>query len=102
MAVVQANPFPALAQEATARQLHVFFLADVPAAIDSVRLDALSRPSERWQCVAKAFYLDAPDGFGSSKLATQVERALGVSATARNWRTVMALAQMLAAVGGQP
>jgi len=34
------------------------------------------------------FYLFTPDGFGKSKLATQIEKILGVPATARNWVTV--------------
>jgi uncharacterized protein (DUF1697 family) len=41
------------------------------------------------------FYLHAPDGIGRSKLASRVEKHLGVTATARNFRTVeklMALA----------
>jgi uncharacterized protein (DUF1697 family) len=38
--------------------------------------------------VSNVFYLHAPDGIGRSKLAGQVENALGVAVTARNWRTV--------------
>jgi uncharacterized protein (DUF1697 family) len=55
------------------------------------RLEAVRLSSERWQIKGAVFYLHTPDGFGGSKLATQVERILGVTATARNWRTVRAL-----------
>jgi uncharacterized protein (DUF1697 family) len=36
----------------------------------------------------------APDGIGRSKLAANVEKLLGVSATSRNWRTVRKLIEM--------
>ena len=42
----------------------------------------------------KVFYLHAPDGIGNSKLAAAAERHLRVDATARNWRTVLALLEM--------
>jgi len=40
------------------------------------------------------FYLLAPEGIARSKLAAIVERAMGVPATARNWRTVTRLLSM--------
>ncbi len=90
-AAAAANPFPESATELDGRTLHFFFLAKSPAAIDQARLEAVRRQSERWQIKGAFFYLHAPDGFGDSKLAAQVERILGVTATARNWRTVRAL-----------
>jgi len=35
-------------------------------------------PSERFHLGSRVFYLHAPDGIGRSKLATGVEKALGV------------------------
>jgi uncharacterized protein (DUF1697 family) len=49
--------------------------------------------------INKVFYLYAPDGIGRSRLAAKVEKALGVTVTARNWRTVneiMSIARELA------
>lgn len=40
-------------------------------------------------------YLHTPDGLGTSKFAVAMERASGVSMTARNWRTVESLLKML-------
>ena len=40
------------------------------------------------------FYLYKPEGFGRPKLAARVEKLLGVPATARNWNTVLKLAQL--------
>jgi uncharacterized protein (DUF1697 family) len=45
----------------------------------------------------RVFYLHAPDGIGRSKLAEKVARFLGVSTTARNWRTVSKMLEMVAA-----
>jgi uncharacterized protein (DUF1697 family) len=47
----------------------------------------------------KIFYLHTPDGFGISILAARAERALGVAATARNWRTVKTLIELASAQG---
>jgi uncharacterized protein (DUF1697 family) len=37
-------------------------------------------------------------GVGRSKLAARVEKALGVDATARNWRTVTAIRELAVAI----
>jgi uncharacterized protein (DUF1697 family) len=86
-----ANPFPDLALEADGKTLHFFFLAKAPAAFDQARIETLCRQTERWRVNGTVFYLHAPEGFHSSKLAAQVEKSLGVTATARNWNTVHAL-----------
>ncbi len=86
-----ANPFPEAATEQGGKTLHLFFLAKALASIDGDRLEAVRRRSERWQIKGTVFYLHTPEGFGDSKLATQVERILGTTATARNWRTVCTL-----------
>lgn len=36
----------------------------------------------------------APDGIARSKLAAQADKALGVSVTARNWRTANRVLEM--------
>lgn len=82
------------------KTLHLFFLASAPTDPDVVRLDAIRSTSERYQLAGSVLYLHAPEGIGRSKLAANVERAIGVTATARNWRTVtklMSMAEDLAA-----
>ena len=88
-AAMEANPFP----EATAEpnRLHLWFLAGEPDEAGLDALEAVRAPSERFGLSGRVFYLHAPDGIGRSKLAERVERALGVEATARNWRTVATL-----------
>ena len=92
---IAANPFPQA--EAEPKTLHLYFLTDSPENPDLNRLDQLKRETEQYRLSDKIFYLYAPDGIGRSKLAEQVEKALGVAATARNWRTVskvMALVEL--------
>ncbi len=91
---VQRNPFPEA--EKQVKSLHVFFLAAQPLAADLGSLTKVKSSSERFKIVDRAFYLHAPDGIGRSKLAANAERYLGVPATARNWRTVTKLAEMVA------
>ena len=63
----------------------------VPNNLRRDRIEMLQQDSEKWKLKGLVFYLYTPDGFGKSKLATQVEKILGVPATARNWRTVSTL-----------
>jgi uncharacterized protein (DUF1697 family) len=88
---VTGNPFHKLMTDDNGKTLHLFFLDRTPLDLDMNRLEAIRRPSERWQLNGQVFYLLTPEGFGDSKLATQVEKILGVTTTARNWRTVCAL-----------
>ncbi|MEO0769235.1 MAG: DUF1697 domain-containing protein [Cyanobacteria bacterium J06649_4] len=90
------NPFPDAV--GAPKTLHLFFLAGVPTAPDLACLDTYKKESERFQLIDAVFYLHAPDGIGRSKLAANVEKAMGVPITARNWRSVekiMAIAQSL-------
>ena len=75
--------------------LHFSFLERSPEAVDYVKLNELKAKTEEYKLQGKVFYLYAPDGIGRSKLAVKVEKILGVSATGRNWNTIMKLAQMI-------
>jgi uncharacterized protein (DUF1697 family) len=88
-AAVAANPFPE--GESEPKTLHLFFLDEVPTNPNWGLLESLKAESERYQLINKVFYLYTPAGFGRSKLAEKAEKALGVAATARNWRTVSTL-----------
>jgi len=94
-AVVAANPFTEA--DVAPAALHVFFLARPAPAPDLAALERLRRDTERFLLTEQALYLHTPEGFGKSKLAERVENALGVPATARNWRTVSTLLEMAAA-----
>ena len=92
---IASNPFPDA--EAEPQKLHLFFLASPPPAPDIDALNEARASSERFHVTGHVFYLHAPDGVGRSKLAAKVEKLLGVPATARNWSTVVNLAEMVGA-----
>jgi uncharacterized protein (DUF1697 family) len=86
---IASNPFPE--GESEPKSLHLFFLESSPSNPDIKRLGSLQSASERFKLVGTVFYLHAPGGIGRSRLAANVEKALGVTATARNWRSVSAI-----------
>jgi uncharacterized protein (DUF1697 family) len=67
----------------------MYFLGSKPHNPAHQRIEEMKSGSERYALVGKVFYLYAPDGIGRSKLAAGIEKALGVSVTARNWRSVI-------------
>ncbi len=86
------NPF----EVENGKTLHLFFLAGVPSEPDLARLDTMKSSSERYWLDGAVFYLHAPNGIARSKLAANLEKALGETATARNWNTVSQLLEMTA------
>jgi uncharacterized protein (DUF1697 family) len=92
-AVIAANPFPAaLASEP--RNLHVVFYADrIPAAaITALRHDAYA--PDRISPDGAHAYIWYANGAGRSKIGSKGLPGFGIG-TARNWNTVLALADML-------
>ena len=87
-----ANPFPEA--EDQPKTLHLYFLGSEPHNPDMQRIEEMKNGSERYTLVGNVFYLHAPDGIGRSKLAAGIEKALGVSVTARNWRSVSKISEM--------
>jgi uncharacterized protein (DUF1697 family) len=90
-----------LADDPIDAHLHVSFLASDPAPFAQEALQRLCLPNERIAIIGRLVLLYAPDGVGRSKVAAAIERATGVSATARNRRTLRALASMLADLEGR-
>ena len=96
-AAAKANPFPEAV--AAPKTLHLAFLAEVPVHANWDGLNEIQCANERYAVKGKVFYLHAPAGIGKSKLAARYEKLLGVSATARNWNTVVKMIE-LAKQGG--
>jgi uncharacterized protein (DUF1697 family) len=93
-AVIERNPFPDAAEQRP-KWLHVLFLAGDPDAegAASIRRDDLTR-TVCW-IEGRQLYVDYVDGVHASKLTmAYFARRLGVEGTARNWRTVLALADL--------
>jgi uncharacterized protein (DUF1697 family) len=92
--VIAANPFP---DPADPRLLHVVFLDKAPAAEAIKKLSESATGSDEVKSVGKQLYLSTPDGFGRSQLAAALAKdPAGITGTARNWRTVLKLAEMAA------
>ncbi|MAF54191.1 MAG: hypothetical protein CL694_14410 [Chloroflexi bacterium] len=84
---IAANPFPQA--ESAPKTLHLFFLSKPPVDPDV----------ESFVLTDGVFYIHAPNGMSWSKLAARVEKLLGVDATARNWRTVSKVMEMVEEIG---
>ncbi len=87
------NPFPEA--NAEPNTLHFFFLSSLPAQPNLAALESVKKDSEQFKLIDKVFYLYTPEGVGRSKLAMKAEKALGVAVTARNWRTVSEIMEMV-------
>ncbi len=90
--VVANNPF---LPKAEPQLLHVAFLSNKPNASAVKQLDPKRSAPDEFKCVGQELYLKLPDGMGKTKLTNAyIETKLGVTATARNWKTVLKLAEM--------
>jgi uncharacterized protein (DUF1697 family) len=95
-AMMAANPFAEAARDDPSHLL-VMALRDAPPAQAVADLQAAITGREQVRAVGRHAYLAYPDGIGRSKLtAVLIERRLGTRGTARNWNTVLKLAEMLA------
>jgi uncharacterized protein (DUF1697 family) len=92
-AVATANPFAAEVTEP--KFLHVWFKRESVKSANTARMGEIASSDEKFLSTDSAVYLYAPKGIGRSKLAGGMEKCLGVQATARNWRTVNKIGEML-------
>ena len=92
--VVAADPLAALATDP--KRYQVAFLDAEPAPEVVARLESADVAPEEVVVRGREIYTWHPEGLARSRLAGMVtERALRVTPTARNWRTVCALHEML-------
>ena len=91
---VENNPFPT----EVGKFLHFFFTSRPPESPDMEKLCTLKNPSEEYSLKGCVFYLYAPEGIGRSRMASQVEKALGTPTTARNWNTVRKIAALISRI----
>ncbi|MDH3301107.1 MAG: DUF1697 domain-containing protein [Acidimicrobiia bacterium] len=91
--ILAANPFPDA--EAEPKLLHIS-LCDRPPEPDTIAaFDVEAYLPDRLEIIGRELYLWYPNGSGRSKLTGAVlERALGVTTTARNWSTMLKLAEL--------
>lgn len=87
-AILQDNPFP------SSENVHVMLLAETPAP--GRTLDRERSPGDTFVLRGRDLYLHLPHGMGRTRLTNDwIDRSLGAVSTARNWRTLEALAALL-------
>jgi uncharacterized protein (DUF1697 family) len=92
-AAIRNNPF---LRAGTEDLLHVYFLAGVPDAADVAGLDAARSAPDAFAVVGREIYLQLPHGMARTKLTNvYFDSKLRTVSTARNWRTVLKLAELL-------
>ncbi len=90
-AVVDQNPFSGK-RVIDLSKLHVTFLSKVPRKMLADSLLTFQQTIDRFIISGREIYLYCPNGYGTTKLSnTFFERKLEVTATTRNWKTVMTL-----------
>jgi uncharacterized protein (DUF1697 family) len=92
-AVIHRNPFPKA--DPDKERMHVSFLASEPTAAQISSLDPNRSPGDTFKVLGREIYLLLPNGAGNSKLTNAYfDSKLKTTSTARNWRTVLKLAEM--------
>lgn len=95
-AILSANPFPDA--EAEPKLLHVSLCDRAPEPEAIAGFDADAHAPDRLEVIGRELYLWYPNGAGRSKLTgALLERKLEVTTTARNWSTMLKLAELAAA-----
>jgi uncharacterized protein (DUF1697 family) len=88
---IENRPF----KDAAPETLHVMFLPERVTAAKLASIDPAAFVPDRYAIVGRELYLCLPDGLGNSKLAATLLRHKALAgATARNWRTVLAIAEL--------
>ncbi|MEU5534257.1 DUF1697 domain-containing protein [Streptomyces sp. NPDC020362] len=99
-AVADTCPFPAA--DLAAKQLHVTYFSAPVTAQRYAEIDPEAHLPEEFRLGDRCLYLYAPEGLGRSKLAEALSRpriTKGVTATTRNWNTVVKLVELTAPQG---
>jgi uncharacterized protein (DUF1697 family) len=97
--IIECNPFTREAKNDPAH-LVVVFLKRAPDAENLSALQSSIKGREAVRAGERHIYVTYPDGQGRSKLTNAViERTFGCAGTARNWNTVVKVAQALGELG---
>lgn len=91
--LIARNPF-AVAAAAAPTTVHAALLEIEPRDEDIERVRACAVNGEGIEVIERIAYLHTPHGFGRSRMATRFGQWIGVANTARNWNTVLKLAEL--------
>jgi uncharacterized protein (DUF1697 family) len=91
---IQNNPF--LKAGAAEDSLHVYFLANAPDARKIASLDPARSSPDAFFVRGRDVYLQMPNGMARTKLSNAYfDSKLATISTARNWRTVLKLFELM-------
>jgi uncharacterized protein (DUF1697 family) len=91
--VIARNPFPEASANAPTT-IHAVLLESAPKKEDVERIRADAVKGEAVEVINNVAYLHTPHGFGTSKMREKFDQWIGVMYTARNWNTVLKLADL--------
>jgi uncharacterized protein (DUF1697 family) len=95
-AAIANNPY--LAMGAPEDSLHVMFLTATPDAGAVQKLDPDRSPGDEYRVIGREIFLRLPSGMARTKLTNAYfDTKLGVTSTARNWRTTTKLLELMEA-----
>lgn len=78
-------------------KMAVNFLHEAPSAEGMEKIKDVDYPPDKFKISGREIFVYCPNGFGRTKLYTNFfENKMGVTGTARNWKTVITLAEMAA------
>ncbi len=93
---IQNNPF--LKAGAAEETLHVYFLKGAPDARNLTALDPARSAPDAFLVRGRDIYLQLPNGMARTKLSNAYfDSKLATISTARNWRTVLKLFELMQA-----
>lgn len=93
-AIFENNPY--LSEEEDLKMIHVAFLSERPTVESFEELNIEKFAPDKAQLLERAVYIHYPKGSYKSKLSGNfLEKKLNVKVTARNWKTVLKLVEMI-------
>lgn len=92
--LISANPF--IAQENfEPSKMAVLFLYEETTKAQIQKVLDIDYPPDKFKIVGKEIFIYCPNGFGRTKLYTNFfEKKMGVTGTARNWKTITTILQI--------
>ena len=91
--LIARNPFAKAATNAPTT-VHAALLATSPEPEAIERVSGCAAKGEAIEVVEDVAYLHTPHGFGRSRMAEKFDKWIGVTNTARNWNTILKLAEL--------
>ena len=97
--LIARNPF-AKGAEKEPKFVHAAVLEKAPRNEDIEAVRSFAAKGEGFEVIDGVAYLHTPHGFGTCKMAEKFDKLIGVTNTARNWNTVLKLAELGKAAAG--